>query len=188
MKKLIVSIPALLFLSLMLIVSGCKHGEDDPALSFKSRDSRVIGVWLLQSVADTITDTDNTNTPATEVTTETFDGTTWTTTIDGTVDQTRSYALILTIDKDGTVLAEETTDGEVRNESTDWTWWNSQKNKTKLYLPLISLKWFDGGSYHIRELRSKTLVLTANWSEKDVDTNGDMTEVIISKSWTFAAE
>ena len=70
-------------------ISSCKKGEDDPFISFRSRDSRIIGTWTLKSQTYTDTrqtvtkttnnvnsDVDNTDEKTTE--TYTFDGTTYT--------------------------------------------------------------------------------------------------------------
>ena len=54
MKKCIQKLALFLFVFTILF-SGCKKGEEDPFLSFRSRDARVIGNWKLKSWSETNT-------------------------------------------------------------------------------------------------------------------------------------
>ncbi|OFX56737.1 MAG: hypothetical protein A2046_00380 [Bacteroidetes bacterium GWA2_30_7] len=88
MKKLF-GIIALLSIVLSLTYTGCRKGEEDPFLSLRSRDKRIIGTWTLKSSSEVITtnttETDYNNKNS-EKTTEaesksesmTFDGTVFT--------------------------------------------------------------------------------------------------------------
>ena len=40
-------------LILLLIIGGCRRGEDDPRISLRSRDARITGTWELESVTGT---------------------------------------------------------------------------------------------------------------------------------------
>ena len=67
MKKVLFSLAAIVLLSTVFI-TGCKKGEDDPGISFRSRDARVTGSWTLSSSEvvrtdnETITTTNDVNT------------------------------------------------------------------------------------------------------------------------------
>ena len=87
MKKNLLKFSVTLFI-IVIAFSGCKKGEDDPFISFRSRDSRIIGVWALQSSTYTETNqtvtkrsnnvnTDNSNSDEKTTTTKIFDGTTY---------------------------------------------------------------------------------------------------------------
>jgi hypothetical protein len=70
-------------------IESCKKGEEDPAISMRTRDSRMTGTWKMVSVEETSTNTNTTTTSndvnaeksdktTTTVTTKSFDGTNWT--------------------------------------------------------------------------------------------------------------
>lgn len=44
-----------------VVFSGCKKGEDDPFLSFRSRNARIIGEWIINTMSQTTTTVDETN-------------------------------------------------------------------------------------------------------------------------------
>lgn len=87
MKKVFFLLAVTIFSA--VFISSCKKGEDDPFISFRSRDSRIIGTWVLKnktytSINHDITNTKNSVNSETSVsdekttTTKTFDGTTYT--------------------------------------------------------------------------------------------------------------
>lgn len=89
MKKLFGFI-AILGIITSLTYTGCRKGEEDPFLSLRSRDKRLVGTWTLKSSSDvtttntTTTDYNNKNnvkTTVAEANTQslTFDGTVFTT-------------------------------------------------------------------------------------------------------------
>ena len=55
---------ALIFSSL-LVFTGCRKGEDDPFLSFRSRTARLTGEWKLKSGEIVYTGTDSFSSPDT---------------------------------------------------------------------------------------------------------------------------
>lgn len=106
MKKLFGFI-AFLGILLSLTYTGCRKGEEDPFLSLRSRNKRIVGTWLLKSGSDVVTTTTTTTdynnvnaekTTVAETKTEssTFDGTVFTmdeTTTTTTTDLTTDAVL-----------------------------------------------------------------------------------------------
>lgn len=93
MKKVLLSMAVVMLLS-SVFMSSCKKGEDDPFLSLKSRNGRVIGTWELKNkeyTSTTSTTTNSTNSINSDKsssvnsssTKNTFDGTTRTQISDG---------------------------------------------------------------------------------------------------------
>jgi hypothetical protein len=50
MHRSVFNLLALLCMPALLTISACKRGEDDPFLSLKTRDGRIIGEWMVQSI------------------------------------------------------------------------------------------------------------------------------------------
>lgn len=101
MKKIVklaliaaVALPAVTFV-------GCKKGENDPAVSLRSRKGRVAGEWKVSSV-------EGTSNEAGVITTTTYDGTTWTETTTGNDPETSQRTINYTFEKDGTFTGKET--------------------------------------------------------------------------------
>jgi hypothetical protein len=59
MKKLTQSVLAILVVA--STITSCKKGEDDPTISLRSRDSRLVGEWTLTSMEKTVSGTSSTN-------------------------------------------------------------------------------------------------------------------------------
>ncbi|MFH2096623.1 MAG: hypothetical protein ABIJ16_13015 [Bacteroidota bacterium] len=60
MKRLLTVLVAMAIV-LPLVVTSCKKGEEDPFLSLKSRDKRLVGEWVLKSIEASSTDNYNNN-------------------------------------------------------------------------------------------------------------------------------
>ncbi len=84
MKKILFLLAIAIFSA--TFITSCKKGEDDPFISFRSRDNRIIGVWVLKNKTytrkeQTVTKTTNNvnsntyNSDETTTNTNTFDGT-----------------------------------------------------------------------------------------------------------------
>jgi hypothetical protein len=145
----------ILFLGITVFES-CKKGENDPAISLKSRDGRITGEWkLTESQSTDYQSTTITGGPTagttTSQTTENFNGSTMTTTTSGGSD-TESYSLTVTIEKDGTCMVKRTKGTSQSERSGRWSWLNDAKNKTRISI--------DGlGTYTVDQLKNKELVL-----------------------------
>jgi len=164
----------ILFIALSLMVgstvlTGCKKGENDPFLSFKSRDARITELWKLTKVEGT----ENNNG---SITTTNYDGSILTTTY-GSFNNSVSYSLTIEIKKDGTYQSIEINDGDTETIDGRWYWSNSAKNKTAITLDNL-------GTFDVNGLKSKELILK-NYS-KDVTVSGGTTDTYESTvTWTF---
>jgi hypothetical protein len=173
MKKLFI-----ITLALGLLVS-CKKSENDPGLTFRSRDKKIVGEWTIESAENFNIAVNGAN--KTETTTK-YAGSTITTTITtgsnsnptvGTV----SLKGVLNIEKNGKLKYTETsTTGAITATKTfngNWSWGNSKRNKTHLILsfplsynsslmPKTALS--TEFRYEIDELRAKKMVLKSDYS------------------------
>ena len=151
MKKLIVLLVTISMA--MSFFNSCKKGTNDPSISLRSRDARLIQKWKLTGMTSTVTSVD-TNTIGTTfttiTTTKTFDGTTLSSTMsitNGTTGTTNSTtatstgSYLLTINKDGTVSYTQTYKAtgvplETNTGTGTWNWLDAKKSKTDLMLYL----------------------------------------------------
>lgn len=157
-----------------MVLTGCKKGENDPFLSFKSRDARITETWKLVKIDGKEISTDPSGT---DTYTTTFDGTTASEAFNGSVFSTYSYSLTVEIKKDGTYQSIEVTDGDTETIDGRWYWLNSKKNKTSISLDNLGL-------FEVNGLKSKELILK-NYS-KDVTVNSGVSSTDESTTtWTF---
>ncbi len=145
MKK-IVSINTILILAVSAIMlSGCKKGENDPFLTFHSRDARLTQNWQLVSFIGTKVETID----GVETNIEyTFDGTTLYTTING-VTASATYSFTMEAKADGEVFSSETSvpldaigANSQSTKTSFWYWGDDDKNKTAVYMDLTGI--FEG--------------------------------------------
>jgi hypothetical protein len=173
MKKIFI-----IALALGLLVS-CKKGENDPGLSFRSRDKKVVGEWSVESFENyNLSQTTTTKTEIKEVYAGSTISTTNTTgTQTNTAVSTASYKGNLTINKDGTAqYVEVSTVGAASTTRTyngTWMWGDSKKNKTILYLNFnnFNSQLIQSQSLIIDELRNKKIVLKDNYTNIVASTN-----------------
>lgn len=134
MKKSVLA-AALLIFGTMTIVS-CKKGENDPALSLKSRTARLVGTWKLVSGEETTMDYDAGN-QETWTETITYDGSAYTSVtsfqdVSGTVTNapfTVSYTLEYTFEKDGSFSLTQIEDGNSDIDKGFWYWGGKSKTQ-----------------------------------------------------------
>jgi len=200
MKKLIIASLALAMLF------GCKKGENDPGISFRSRDARVVGEWKMasfemeaksvnqmynsSSVLVTTTNTRTSKYDGSRITrTVSTTGSSQTTTVDSS-----TYENTLTIEKDGTcVYTEKHTSSKEVNTYTSrgiWLWADSKKNKSSITLSFTDVSTpssFTSGTYQIDLLKNKEMVLISNDSDNDATTSktGSSTENTNTSKYTF---
>ena len=128
MKKTIFKMTMVLFIS-VIAFSGCKKGEDDPGISFRSRTARFAGDWKLTTMDYTETRTNNGSTSTYHytydgvniTTTSTFGGNSYT---DKTV-----YSLNISTTKDGTYNTTEVDDGDTSLGTGNWLWVRGNKEQ-----------------------------------------------------------
>ena len=182
MRKFIyISLTALLTVSFF---SGCKKGENDPFISFRSRDARLEAKWKLTKIEAT----DNmTSAGVTTTRTSTFDGTTFTIVDPTTGKNSGAYALTLNIHGNGTIEYNENISSPSYTQNTggtgNWTWINSNKNKTELNLYNVNSTFFQSKIYTIDRLSTNELVIKltgGNTLGADVNTS--------DYTWTFSRQ
>lgn len=159
--------------------TGCKRGEDDPALSFASRDGRLMRSWKLTAWDET--DTYVTN-GSTILGTVAYDGTIRTTTLAG-FSGTESYSLEVTFDKNGICTVTEIIDGDLESDTSYWNWGNSDKKKS--FISLSSSVF--GGTYYASRLTSKELVIQMNSSSVDDPSGNNIDTETVVRVMTFEA-
>jgi hypothetical protein len=160
------------------VSTGCKRGEDDPAISLTSRDGRLMREWKLVGWDRVVTENDN---GVETVSTRSYDGTVLTTTNGNGNTSTRTYSLDLVFDKNGYFEATEVEDGDLLNDIGYWQWLNSDKNKVVL---LLTNNVF-GGSLRVRRLSTKDLVLENNYTEVDDPAGTDIITTVTTEKLTF---
>jgi hypothetical protein len=141
---------------------SCKKGGNDPAISFKSRDARITAQWKLTKIESTYTQVVG---PSTTLTLVSFDGFLYTTKIslngNPVITDTKSGTFEMTIEKKGVMSWSETyINGgttEARSATGFWSWLDSDKNKSSVYVE-GGAYFFFSGRYKIDRLASKELV------------------------------
>jgi hypothetical protein len=169
MKK--VKIALLMVVAVVFLLPSCKKGENDPSISFYSRDNRLCSDWKLTKITGTRTFVEwGTNDNITETTG--FDGSLYTFTTNSTVDAdyTATGAFEMTIDKSGIVTWTEnyTPNGgsaDVRSGTNYWYWVNTDKDKEFVYIGAGSN--FYVGQCYIDRLATKELVLKYSYTSVD---------------------
>jgi len=170
MKRIVV-------LSLYLIVTfvlfnGCRRGEDDPFISFRSRKARVTGKWKMTSIKRTSYETDIFGS-----TTKIFtgNGSTYTRTeqnSNGTnFSKTGIYTYEITFKKDGSYTAQINEDGNIANIEGKWNFTGGvgdMKDKSQITLYETSYKspgytftstgHYFNDTYDLKELRNNKMV------------------------------
>lgn len=165
-----------LLLCLVLFVSTCKKGEDDPFVSLKTRKARMEGDWRFVSGKLVIGTTDLSSWARYNEVYE-FTGSGYEVTSTGAVNAVVSkgtFILGLSIDKDGHFSGEEIFDGKIFQAEGNWDFnsgISSKKSKSEINFTITNVsKGVSGGyhlfnqsstnfSYSIKELRSNRLVL-----------------------------
>lgn len=165
MKTTFLKVFVLLFIG-VLTLEGCRKGENDPLVSLRTRDARVTGEWKLVEYESTRTEFLSAGSITfTEVRTTSYDGTTWTTTNPG---ETNSflYSRNLVIEKDGTYIYSETSDGDFVEENGRWSWLSDAKKKRRILLD-------NEGVFYIDQLKNSEMIFTEEYEESYTDADGE---------------
>lgn len=165
---------------LVAAFSGCKRGEDDPALSFSSRDGRLMRAWKLVGW-EKLTSTDINGTIFTS--SKSYDGTLMTTVNTSGNSSSKSYTLEVTFDKQGSLSVKEVEDGDLLSDVSYWQWLSSDKKKVVL---LLNSGVF-GGAFYVNRLSSKELVLENNFTEVDDPDGTDIVTTTVTETISFEA-
>lgn len=177
MKRILLILSAV---GLLTTVQSCtKKGENDPFLSFKSRNSRITGTWELTAMTSTYTNTYISGGQTTITTsTTTYDGTLLTT-VSGGGSNSIVYSEEVTINKDGTYHAITVDDGDTYEQQGHWWWLDDKKKKTRIAFD------DDWGSFEIDQLKDKEMILTQYEVSKSTWVGGDSDEDILEVSATY---
>ncbi len=163
------------FLTLTIIVmssiTGCKKGENDPALSLRTRKARISGEWKLSKGTESFT-FNNGGTSGSSTTT-------YTNATVSTDGNTSSYTETFTIEKDGTFETVIVADGETFTTTGNWFFAGKIKDldlKKKEAIVLNTLTesglgysstttgLLDGGVLIIDQLKNKEIVFKGSYS------------------------
>ena len=200
MKKTIFKMTMVLFIS-VIAFSGCKKGEDDPGISFRSRTARLAGNWKLSSMDYTTTNTGNGSTSTAHYT---YSGTilSYVYTSNGYTDtQTLMYTNNIEIEKDGTYNQTIIYDGNNNIETGNWLWVRKSKEqdlkkKEAVLFSSTSKTDSDGTSTYsgktnlggnamvIKRLANKEMVFLFDYSHTTSDGKVNNT----TGTWTFVQE
>jgi len=163
----------LFLLIVVILFNGCKRGEDDPFISFRSRKARVTGKWKMTSIK---------RTSIRDYTTEIFtgNGSTYTRTeqnSNGSNFSTGIYTYEITFKKDGSYTAQINRDGNIANIEGKWNFTGGvgdMKDKSQITLYETSYKEPDytststghyfNDTYDLKELRNNKMVWYAKYT------------------------
>ena len=161
MKKLISLLTIATFIGLF---SGCKKGPDDPFISFRSRDARIMTKWKLTKIEGTQVSPSISGGSMTIA----YDGTNYSETPKTGTAKTAVGTYEMTIKGNGvsTYALTYTPGGgasTVESGIGSWYWLNSGKNKTTLYVDGNNYL-FPSGIYTVDRLATKELILKYSYS------------------------
>jgi hypothetical protein len=166
---------------------ACKKGANDPSISLKSRNSRLIGKWKLTKVEGT-----NTYVSGGSTVTEThsFNGTIYTVTVSpggGSGQATGSFEMEILKDGGYTFSESFTPSGsgtaDISTGTSYWYWMGNDNSKVAVDFADGGSNLFGGGIYNVDKLSSKELILI--WNSESTN-NGDPDNS--SFTYTFTAE
>lgn len=179
MKKILLIL--VILSNIILLSTSCKKGEDDPAISLRSRDSRFAGKWHV-TLIDYVNTSFSTGDTFSTTTTMSLNGSNLTLEIKSgivtTTYKAENYDLNVEIKKNNDYSCSQsyTENGQSKTSSylQKWNWLNTEK--TLVNLPMWfggSTSFFNNNIWHLRELRDKKLVLVM---ERSYDDNNTVSE------------
>lgn len=170
----------LLIIISVFILDSCKKGADDPLISFRSRNSRICAKWKLTSFTGKYTNTEPTATI--KELDYSYSGTDFTkTTIYNTAPQLAetysAYNFQMELDKNYIFKFTESYSYNGAFYSTtknDYWYWQDDKRKTMIYIPLSSADVFDIDNWEVTELKHSQITL--KYSTSSTNTAGTETD------------
>jgi hypothetical protein len=154
MKNVLITLIALVCLT---IIPSCKKGENDPFISFRSRDARITGKWKVVNLE--LIENNNGS-----INTSILNGSILTETSNGS-STSYSYSANWEILADGVFKYTYITDGELSSGSYTWHWLDDNQTKSKIILN-------GGGVYVVDRLTNNELVLKYEYGDSDLS-NGN---------------
>ncbi len=172
----------LLLISAVGFQSCGKKGENDPAISFKSRDTRLAGNWDLVGLSETETTVTERNGTETSTTTSRSysNGVEERTSSSGNVS-TSNYEIKLEISKDGTIkytMEAFDNDGKSTGVTTvegDWNWTTTGKRKSGINIELPGNNNPINGTWDLNQLKNKEIIFSRSEYQKTTNSNLVMT-------------
>ena len=191
--------PAIFIISLATVFSNCKKGDDDPALSLRTRKARLVGDWHLESGNVSITSfKKGGSSPFNRRITFSNTNATMTESYQGGIPTIYkgTYLLNVSFKKDGKFEMTETFAGTVVRASGHWDFMHGvgeMKNKEAVSIELEAIDLGDTQyglfnksctefNYAIKELRNKKLVMETS---NQLIGNADGSKVTYSSGYTL---
>lgn len=193
------SITLLLSLAILVILGGCRVGEEDPGLSFKSRDKRITGTWELITGNMVVKNIETNQAPGStaksvsEVTNNykiisPNAEHTWSEMVNGTktqddITQDIAFKITVTVDEEGTytntftgeVIGAGGIPQEVQSSSTGvWTWIENAKKKMGINFTNTSGALgseFVNGEFFLKGLSDKEMILVRDVKTVNTETS-----------------
>ncbi len=172
----------------MLLILGCKKGEEDPTLSLRTRKERFAGDWnLTRGFVSSTSKNSVVNTSYTE------SAYTTTTSLNPDLVINGSYTRTLSINKEGTFIEETYKDDQYTKDQGYWTFLSGNdieklKNKEAVLFKIASqfnsvgniLNQFEGeerplATIRLKKLANKEMVWTINGIVDEQITEGELT-------------
>ena len=183
MKKFIFLIMVSLFF--LPAFQSCKRGENDPVISLRSRNARIMAKWKLTNIEGTIVDHQAGNVINTTIT---FDGSLYTRTIvagnNPPLVETKSGSYEMTIKKNGKMSWTQTSyiggTTDVTTDEGNWYWRDSDKTKSFVNVDGGDI-FFYAGLYKIDRLANKELVFIDEGNRADNGTTQNWHKIITFK-------
>jgi len=144
----------LMIVAVVFILPSCKKGADDPFITFRSRDGRLMRAWKLTNITGTY-----------QGDAVTYDGSNLS--IAGTVTY-KNATVQMTFDKEAAFSYTETktinmSSAQATTESNkgNWAWASASKSRDNIVIPVADFfgKSNNSGIYYVDELKASTLIL-----------------------------
>jgi hypothetical protein len=181
---------AFILLTAVVILQGCKKGENDPFLSLRSRDTRITGEWELIKMENTSYSKNNSGSPQYSFTrTASFNGTLLTFIEKTDFDDpdyedkdttySQSYSRVIVIKKDGNFNQTTIEDGITQKVLDNWWWLNDKKKKTRIAFEN------DANSFEVDRLKNNELILKHDFAYNNTDSLGVNDKLSYATVMTF---
>jgi hypothetical protein len=205
----------LVIIAVCFSLAGCKVGEDDPAISFRSRDNRLKANWKMAEMNNRyeIRTFQPGASPVTTVIESVFDGydARVKITVNGILvsDSTFGMSYLMKIEEDGKLLHETAQiqlGFSIKSSGEDnWYWLNTDKKKARLYVgsalqtPLVAgIPVAPGGAnsnlnnlatdFNVDGLRNKELDLSYDKTLNQAALNGSFQQIILHSKLKFTSK
>lgn len=200
MKNFKLILAAVAIVASSLSVSSCKKGANDPAVSFRSRDARLVGKWKLTGMnhKQVSTSVSGSTVTITETTT-TYDNGVQTIKSGGSAS-TSKFDFFATFEKGGEYGSYSdyfNTSGQLTSHNEGegaWSWVNNNKNKSVIAIfqftsgDLIANVGGGGlGNLEVDQLKNNDLILTRHIRVKQAS-GANSNETVIDQQFTFERE